>query len=426
MIALLLGILLVSATAWAGGQKEEEQTEVKIPTEAPSGYNVRFSGWWDGIPKADTYTGSVVKDLWQEAEETFDITISWVEIPSGDTVSKLSAGVMAGDPVADVMAINANSALPQLAQSGAILPLEDYFDFDDPKWPDNLEQVAGFDGHIWGYFTKADSTHGVWYNRSLLEREGLPDPYELQERGEWTWDAYLDIAQAAQKDTDGDGKIDQFGIAMGYPLESHFIWSNGGKIVERVGGEYRFVLDSPEALEALDFVGNLWRLGLVQRNGEGLFISGQAALFGGEAWAGKTFLNNMQDDVGFVFYPRGPRMDEHTSVTGTTVINVFPANGKYPPERLADIVNAITPWDLIEDEKIAFLEENMSSERDIQTALRMMKVNQLNVMNAFPGLSRTFWRMSDAVKEGTSAATAVEERKLEAQQAIDALFEKTE
>ncbi len=429
VLLIVLIFLMVGAWAAAGGQGETGEDDVRRNTpQAVPGYEVRFSGWWNGNPftneYGNTFSGQRVQSLWDQAEAKHSIKLSWIELASGDTVSKLTAGVMAGDPVADVMAIHANSAIPQLAMSGVILPLEEYFDFNDPKWPDNLESVCSYDGHVWGYFTKADSTHGVWYNRTLLEREGLPDPYELQEAGEWTWDAYLEIAQTAQKDTDGDGETDQYGIAMGYPLAGHFIFSNGGKIVDRDGGSYTFAANRPEAIEALDFVGRLWQLDLVQRNGEGLFISGKAALFGGEAWAGKNFKNNMQDEVGFVFYPKGPRMDEYTSVTESTVINVIPANGKYPPEKLAQIIEDITPWDIILEEKLTFLEANMMSERDIETALRMMKVNQLNVMNAFPGLSRSFWRMVDSVKQGTSAATAVQERTLEAEQAIDALFSK--
>ncbi|UVI33487.1 extracellular solute-binding protein [Paenibacillus spongiae] len=37
-----------------------------------------------------------------------------------------------------------------------------------------------------------------------MKKEGLPDPQELHEKGEWNWDTFLDIAKKATKDTNGD------------------------------------------------------------------------------------------------------------------------------------------------------------------------------------------------------------------------------
>lgn len=50
----------------------------------------------------------------------------------------------------------------------------------------------------------------MFVNRTLLDREGIPMPQDG-----WTWDDFLAICQKVTRDTDGDGRLDQFG-AYGY------------------------------------------------------------------------------------------------------------------------------------------------------------------------------------------------------------------
>ena len=36
--------------------------------------------------------------------------------------------------------------------------------------------------------SEMNESGGMFYNKTMFEQAGLPDPYELQEAGEWTWD----------------------------------------------------------------------------------------------------------------------------------------------------------------------------------------------------------------------------------------------
>jgi multiple sugar transport system substrate-binding protein len=47
----------------------------------------------------------------------------------------------------------------------------------------------------------------LFVNTSLLEKEGIPFPSP-----DWTWDEFYDICARVTKDTDGDGRLDQFGV----------------------------------------------------------------------------------------------------------------------------------------------------------------------------------------------------------------------
>jgi ABC-type glycerol-3-phosphate transport system substrate-binding protein len=386
------------------------------------GAEIRISAWW-AAPDPSTVAGSITLERWRAVEQKYNCKIKWVEVPAGDTVSKLVASSMSGQAMADIVYLETNQALPILALKGLLRPLDTYFDFNDPRWPKNMKGVASFRGKMYGYFDKSDSTHGIWYNKTLFRKEGLPDLYELQQKGAWTWDVFFDIAKKATRDLDGDGKTDQWGIGMGYVIEDRLIFSNGGRVVEEKNGKIQFAANQPAAVEALEFVGKLWGQGLVKRNATADFISGRTAMFTSEAWAGESFKRNMKDEVGYVFYPMGPRMKEYTSLTDNTVIQAFPVASKMDPKVLSQIVMDLIPWSRLEELRLAQFESWLTSEEDVQTALRMADINQLNTMNAYsPSLPRAFWRTVDNIRNGKSAATAIAEQQGAAQAAIDSIL----
>jgi multiple sugar transport system substrate-binding protein len=75
----------------------------------------------------------------------------------------------------------------------------------------------------------------------------VPEPAE-----DWTWKDFTDTAVALTKDTDGDGKTDQYGAGIEANLIrlAPFLWSNGANLVrDDLSG---FDLDTEEAREVLD------------------------------------------------------------------------------------------------------------------------------------------------------------------------------
>ncbi len=52
-----------------------------------------------------------------------------------------------------------------------------------------------------------------WFNRDLFDAEGVPYPPQSWDDASWTWEAYVDLAKRMTKDTNGDGKPDQWGGA---------------------------------------------------------------------------------------------------------------------------------------------------------------------------------------------------------------------
>ncbi len=98
----------------------------------------------------------------------------------------------------------------------------------------------------------------LFYNTEMFKAAGL-DPNKPPK----TWDEFLEYAKKLTRDTDGDGKVDQWGFGTvgakspGFPLRfGPFIWSFGADYL--APDMKRSTLDSPEAKEAFAFFVELY------------------------------------------------------------------------------------------------------------------------------------------------------------------------
>ena len=80
------------------------------------------------------------------------------------------------------------------------------------------------------------------YNLDLVEAAGLSAPSDT-----WTHDDYIAYGQAMTKDTDGDGRIDEFGVTDAGWYQ--YVWQEGGDVLTPECD--RAILDTPEAIAGL-------------------------------------------------------------------------------------------------------------------------------------------------------------------------------
>ncbi len=94
----------------------------------------------------------------------------------------------------------------------------------------------------------------------MFSELGLPTPYELHKRGEWTWDALERIARQCTIDVTGDGIYDQWGLPPRFaPTDPYVRQSvmimNGGPLYN---SDYtRYHLDDPRSIAALEWLASL-------------------------------------------------------------------------------------------------------------------------------------------------------------------------
>jgi len=101
------------------------------------------------------------------------------------------------------------------------------------------------------------SSQVVYWNEALFEDFGVTPPAPG-----WDWDTFLHTAKRMTRDTDGDGRIDVYGL--GVPPElitlAPFIWQNGGEVVDSLENPSRTVMLDEPAIEAMRFFIELRRV----------------------------------------------------------------------------------------------------------------------------------------------------------------------
>ncbi len=183
------------------------------------------------------------------------VKIDLIHIPSQvDYRARLAADFAAGTP-ANVVLINYRR-YASLAARGALEPLDPYLKRSSVIKESDFyaEAIQPF---VWRgqlqCLPQNVSSLVVYYNVDLFVAAGVPRPADG-----WTWDDFLRAAQALTKDTDGDGRPDQYGAGIEPSLirAAPFIWQNGGELVDTPMAR-QLTIDTPAALAALQWLVDL-------------------------------------------------------------------------------------------------------------------------------------------------------------------------
>jgi len=219
----------------------------------------------------------------------------------------------------------------------------------------------------------------------IINSDQLPNPIELFEAGDWTWDAMLEIMRAATRSTRGDGVIDQFGIA-GQPgdIVMHLIGANDGIMVNE---NFNYGFDHPNTVAALEFAEQIFLEALWAHeppyvmdvsNWDRNFYSGKrdgnAALFPAITWS----LDNMKPNFnyGFVPFPTGPNNTTgNTSLGGLQQGLAVPVGTDWDITDILIILEELFSWPgnnpelLYESFFTEWMREVFPTEADVQRAI---------------------------------------------------------
>jgi multiple sugar transport system substrate-binding protein len=178
-----------------------------------------------------------------------DVKVTLNNIPDANDFLKRIAADFAAKTPPDVFVINYRR-FGQFAIKGVLEPIDVYlaksqtikttdfypnafdaFKFRDKPYciPQNLSSLE------------------IYYNKKLFTAANVPMP-----KAGWTWADFLKAARALTKDTNGDGKPDQYGVSTAPQLIrlAPFIWAHGGELVDDAVKPTKLMLDMGAGLEA--------------------------------------------------------------------------------------------------------------------------------------------------------------------------------
>lgn len=258
--AIVWALFSWSAPAWA-------ETVLEFPT-----YQLQesFGPWWKAL-------------VAEYEKQNPTVRINLTNAPSNDHHRMLTTRFAAGNPP-DIVHMTARFVWGY-ADEGVLEPLDGWMDKTDIKtsWVPTQKSMT-VDGKTWGLIL-LNYGFALFYNEPMLAAAGIEVPR--------TEEAFLAAARALTKDRDGDGRIDQYGVALNTSTSSWayvtFMHFHAGRDRELIGTDGK--LDSQaEIARTLATIEGLVRAnatpkGLDSTPQRQLFWGGNAAMYIDGSWA---------------------------------------------------------------------------------------------------------------------------------------------
>lgn len=175
--------------------------------------------------------------------------------------------------------------------------------------------------YYWG-FPSPYTMPAMWFNPRVISTYQQPHPHELNETGEWTWDTFETMCESILDTSDPDENNHVYAVRYTNEpyLETAAVYSNGGRIVTKESdGRLTLALNSPEVIEALEFIHSLAERDLITDGGDRQnitpFVENRQAFFlefthmGLSSEGTGNLSYQMKEAYEWIYFPTGPRGD---------------------------------------------------------------------------------------------------------------------
>ncbi len=283
------------------GNAEAEQVKIKF--------------WHAAIGDALVYVNELVEEF-NETHPNINVEATSIR-PSTERRMKVIAASQVGTGpdifYADVPEIR------ELVELGLVTPLDDLFPEEFLKqYLDSALQLNSYKNHLYGLPLEGP-TWGFFYRKDLFEEVGL-DPDTPPKN----WEDLVAYAEKLSLDKNGDGKLDQWGLAFPakawevYEYWAPFVYQAGGALTQYDEKEGKLVaaIDSPQAQKGTEFWLSLAKSNstpnvyeLLGSNWEDIangFLEGKYAMIMDGMWAQMVLGNLDPDKWGTAIMPAGP------------------------------------------------------------------------------------------------------------------------
>lgn len=229
---------------------EEGTTAAAEETSTESGEPTQLTIW---TPPLDSDTEANWRPLLEKFEQENNCEITLELIPWANYQEKYVTAINAEEgPDIGYMY---NELYPTFIDAGAIDDLTPYLEESDYEYYNYIDNTKMYGG-TYGLPIVSGVPFVMYYNKDILDSLGETAPE--------TWEDFYRICEKATQDTDGDGKVDQYGVSLGWggttvgQLNSNWymwLWQAGGDIYNEDCTAVRF--NDEAGLEAANFLMSL-------------------------------------------------------------------------------------------------------------------------------------------------------------------------
>ncbi len=211
-----------------------------------------------GKPTISVWTWTSVENMpsWEASADGFrqkypDITLNLQHVPFNQYWEKVTVGY-AGDAFPDIVYLPPVQA-HDLGTRGLLVDLSDLIkadNFDLSAIKPGTQKPYMWGGKVYGINAMNDTAY-IAYNATLLKEAGVKEPLPQKWDADFSVDTFLDLSKRMT-----DPAKQQWGVAVPQ-RDLHFVYVFGGKLWDDDEYPTRCVLDSPEAIEGLQFIQDL-------------------------------------------------------------------------------------------------------------------------------------------------------------------------
>jgi ABC-type glycerol-3-phosphate transport system substrate-binding protein len=413
-----------TATAAPEGEEEVDTGSPEMDFDL-GGKTIKVVSWWDMTIPEDNPDNIQKKKNLDELMKKHNFKIEYVAVDFGEYQQKVTASLLAGEPLGDIVRLGRNYTVPTLVKQDLLWPVDEYTKNAKVFHQKTTSEFFTYEGK--GYAFTEDQgglIQGIFYNRTLMSQLGIKALQDYVNEDNWNWDTFIQVAKEANKDTNNDGKLDTWGLANSQVAE-HALYSNGAYLTK--GDKQN--LEDPATQEALNFLSKM-ATEQVYRPTEGgdwtepgqFFRQGNTLMYAGAMYELNGFKTDMPDaDIGFLPFPKGPSATEYHSGEGAFQALTIPKSVENP-EQLLYIWEKINDIDSEYDYPgQASLESSFSNEDDINNARSALAGLQVFDHGTY-GDALKYWDFIGEINSGVSVSTVVEKYKPVFQSAIDAVY----
>lgn len=314
----------VKDTEIAASMDMEDTAQVKL-LEKAKGTTIHKMG---DIESLDDYDFQ----LSLEFMDKYGIEIEWMPLSWNEYLTQLPQLVASGNPPDTARLTDARYL--NLIYGGLVSPLNEYLVLEDEYWDKDVLDVFCLDGNYYGVNTGEIDTYFIYYNKTLFEEEGIDDPYELYEKGEWTFDKLREIAKKATLYADDGVTVETYGISSYQKVA--FALTQGEDMVRYNDASATFEpnIKSPAVIAGLNFYKDLIADGSMYPAYHGYteFPMRKLAMFfemPENAIYNNDLLNKMKDEIGIVPFPASI-IDGKYYAPSNIIAHSVPANCQNP------------------------------------------------------------------------------------------------